>query len=272
VPGVFVTGVGNSVTGTVIRDAPHLGIGFAGNDHLFERNIFRRLVRETGDAGAIYTGRDWTARGTVIRHNLFEDIVGVGERGGTGVYLDDQASGIRVEGNVFHRVHEALHVGGGRANELVGNLVLDAAKPLHFDARGLNWQRAATLDPNDTLQTRLRAVPYDRSPWRERYPDLPAVLTDRIGQPLHNVIRDNVVVGQPWPALDPSLAEGQIVEGNVSVPSPLAESLFPALREAQEELAPASLEPADCRSVLPEAVCAIPFARIGPPARRGPPM
>jgi hypothetical protein len=45
-----------------------------GNDHTIRGNHFHDLVYGGADAGAIYSGRDWTYRGQMIEHNLFENI------------------------------------------------------------------------------------------------------------------------------------------------------------------------------------------------------
>ncbi|MCP4452631.1 MAG: right-handed parallel beta-helix repeat-containing protein, partial [Planctomycetes bacterium] len=67
-PGVSVSGVGHCVRHNVIHDGPHNAIQLGGNDHLIEFNEIHHVCFETGDVGAFYMGRDWTARGTVIRH------------------------------------------------------------------------------------------------------------------------------------------------------------------------------------------------------------
>ena len=61
-PAVGIAGVGNGVINCRLSDGPHAAIVFHGNDHLIERNLIERFVLETDDAGAIYTGRDWTER------------------------------------------------------------------------------------------------------------------------------------------------------------------------------------------------------------------
>lgn len=100
---IRVSGVGNHVAHNLIHDAPHTGILFGGNDHLFEFNEVHNVCRETGDVGAFYTGRNWTTRGTVIRYNYFHDIYGPYTHGAMAVYLDDAASGSTIFGNVFLR-------------------------------------------------------------------------------------------------------------------------------------------------------------------------
>ena len=69
-PAVSLQGVGNRATCNLIDNAPHQAISFGGNEHLIEFNEIHSVCFESNDAGAIYSGRDWTMRGTVIRNNL----------------------------------------------------------------------------------------------------------------------------------------------------------------------------------------------------------
>ena len=45
-----------------------------GNDHTIDSTHFHNLVYGGADAGAIYSGRDWTYRGQLISNNIFENI------------------------------------------------------------------------------------------------------------------------------------------------------------------------------------------------------
>ncbi len=192
-PAIEVGGVGQVVRGNLIAELPHAAIVFSGNDHLFEFNVVHEVAQETGDVGAIYTGRDWTARGHVIRHNHLHDIRGPGRWGSLGVYLDDQASGITVLGNLFVNVDQPVFIGGGRDNLVDNNFFVASAPPLHVDRRGRTWQRALTDDPDGVLQRTLQALAAAGSAHARRYPALPGLLKDRPGEPLGNVARRNAV-------------------------------------------------------------------------------
>lgn len=87
-PAVSLSGVGNRAAHNLIHDAPHLAIGLSGNDHMIKFNEIYEVVQETADAGAIYMGRGWTARGNVIRYNFIHDIPYEDTQG---IYLDDAA-------------------------------------------------------------------------------------------------------------------------------------------------------------------------------------
>ena len=95
-PAIHFDGVGNRATHNLIDNAPHMAIGFGGNDHLIEFNEIHSVCYESNDAGAIYAGRDWTMRGTVIRYNYLHHISGFEGRGCVGVYSDDQFSGTEI--------------------------------------------------------------------------------------------------------------------------------------------------------------------------------
>jgi len=190
-PGIRIEGVGNRARKNLIFNAPHNAIWFAGNDHMIEENDIHDVCEETQDSGAIYTGRDWSARGTVIRHNFLHDIQGVGAYGARGVYLDDQASGIEVSGNLFYRVPHSVFVGGGRDNVVENNLFVDCLVPVTLDSRGLSDQKRDVENPDSGLRTALAKVPYRQGPYR-KYKGLATTLEDNPGAPKGDRVVRNV--------------------------------------------------------------------------------
>ncbi|MBM4027064.1 MAG: right-handed parallel beta-helix repeat-containing protein, partial [Planctomycetes bacterium] len=62
-PAIGMTGVGLQASNNLIHDHPHCAILFWGNEHTIELNEIHHVCLETGDVGAIYTGRDYTFRG-----------------------------------------------------------------------------------------------------------------------------------------------------------------------------------------------------------------
>jgi len=192
-PAVMLNGVGNEVSGNSIHNAGHSAIIVHGNDHLVQYNEIYDIVQQTTDAGAIYLGRDWTEQGTVIRYNYFHDINDRVGRGVMAVYLDDQASGTRVYGNVFYHVDTAVLVGGGRDNAIENNLAVDGARTFLFDDRGLRWQASAVKDAQSQLRTRFANIPVNSFPY-QKYRHLATTLSDEPGAPKYNVIRKNVMI------------------------------------------------------------------------------
>jgi hypothetical protein len=200
-PAVNVSGVGMHIAHNLIHDGPHDAIQLSGNDHLIEWNEVHDVAQETDDVGAFYMGRDWTARGTVIRYNYFHDLIGAGRTQEMAVYLDDASSGITVYGNLFYRAGQAVLIGGGRDNVVQNNVFVECTPSIHVDARGLGWMR--DLVENDgTLPRLLRATPYQTPPWSARYPRLSVLLDDQPGAPKGNVVIRNISVGGRWLDID----------------------------------------------------------------------
>jgi hypothetical protein len=198
-PAVSVHGMGHRVAHNLIHDAPHMAIQFAGNEHVIEFNEIYRVCTETDDAGAIYTGRDWTWRGNRIQFNYFHHMgdyktwVGV-----MSVYLDDWASASTVYGNVFYKAGRAVLVGGGRNNTIENNIFVDCSPAVHIDSRGLGWAKPFLDDPDNTMFKALRATPYKEPPWSTRYPELVTVLDDEPALAKYNVVARNIRVGGKW--------------------------------------------------------------------------
>jgi len=195
-PAISLSGVGCRAQHNLIHDAPHEAIAFSGNEHLIEFNEIHHVCTETDDAGAIYAGRDWTMRGTIIRHNFFHDIGGGNHVGVQAVYLDDTFCGTKVLGNVFYRVQRAMLIGGGCDNIMEDNIIIDCAEALMLDARGLGWMKGE-LAEGSTIMKGLRAMPYQDEPWASRYPELVNILDDDPGTPKRNVFRRNLMVRSP---------------------------------------------------------------------------
>lgn len=205
-PAIQLGGVGASAIGNVISEGQHNAIMFFGNDHLIAYNDIFDVAKETGDVGAIYASRDWTARGTVIRDNFLHDIHGVGQLGSSGVYLDDQTSGILVKDNLFVRVNRPVLVGGGRDNVVHHNVMVASSPAIYVDARGLTWQSAETQsDAVGGYRNKLSNVPYDKELYSARYPHLAGILGDEPGAPKYNDVKWNLIIGSvPLEIVEPS--------------------------------------------------------------------
>ncbi len=143
-PAILLGGVGLSARHNLIHDCPHTAILFWGNDMAIESNEIYSVVLETGDAGAIYTGRDYTFRGNEVSRNYIHHLGGVG-MGTMGIYNDDCVSGTRMRGNVFHEVSRAIFLGGGRDFIVEDNVFVDCRPAVEMDGRGAsvhpNWRK-----------------------------------------------------------------------------------------------------------------------------------
>lgn len=207
VPAVLLSGVGQRVSHNLIHDHPHAAILFSGNDHLIDFNEIHHIALETGDVGAIYTGRDYSFRGNRIRHNFIHETGGVG-MGSMGVYMDDCVSGTEVFGNVFYKVHWAMFIGGGRDHRVENNIFVDCDPAVRVDGRGLDRAPVWREMVNDYMRQQLSKVPL--SLYRERYPAMksldayygppegPAIAGDAFKgvPPEGNVIAKNIAIGK----------------------------------------------------------------------------
>jgi len=200
-PAVQFTGVGFHVAHNHIYDAPHTGILFLANESVIELNHIHHVTLETGDCGAIYTGRDWTSRGNVIRHNYIHDTGGYG-MGSMGVYLDDCVSGQTIYGNVFARATRAAFIGGGREVTIENNIFVDCVPAVHLDARGLDDSQVWHNMVYKTMKERLDNVHHHEPPYSEKYPvlqELDKYYAENDGvPPENNVIARNISVGGRW--------------------------------------------------------------------------
>jgi hypothetical protein len=202
--GISMHGVGNRAAHNLIHDAPHQAIAFSGNDHLIELNEIHNVCFESNDAGAIYAGRDWTMRGTVIRHNYLHHIYGFENRGCVGVYLDDMFCGTEIRGNVFYQVPRAAFIGGGRDCRVENNIFVDCKPALHIDARALGWAgyHAQMWIKEGREKGTLSGIRFRDPPYRDRYPQLPGILDDDPAAPRGNVVARNICWKGRWDEIE----------------------------------------------------------------------
>lgn len=226
--GIALAGVGNRAANNHLHDSPHTAIHFSGNDHTIELNEIHRVCTESNDAGAIYAGRDWTMRGTVIRHNYLHHLSGFTggrERGCIGIYLDDMFSGVTITGNIFFDVTMAAYIGGGMDNRIENNLFIDCKPAVHVDARGLGW---ASKWPEQWMQEikdkgTLSGVRFDQPPYSERYPGLATLLTRTPPPPAPtgNTIAHNIEFGGVWSDIEKPAVPYVTFGGNLLGVDPL---------------------------------------------------
>ena len=194
-PGVQCWGVGVTLRGNRIHDAPHTGILYGGNNHLFERNEIWNLLYECGDAGAVYTGRDPTSRGNLLRFNYIHDC---GHRGRAtanmmGFYVDDCDCGDTFVSNRVVNVPRGLLLGGGQDNHIVGNVFERCDIGLSIDNRAIyekdKWD--SPTSPSWQMTRKVKEMHVDEEPWKSRYPLLATYLDGNPREPRHNSIVGN---------------------------------------------------------------------------------
>ena len=199
-PAIGINGVGNKALHNRLHDGPHNAILMGGNDHEVAYNEIYRVCTQTGDAGAIYMGRNLTMRGTLIWHNYFHDIGPTltakdGFVDVMAVYLDDCFCGTTIVGNIFLRAGRATMIGGGRDNTIANNLFIGCRPAIHIDARGTGWASFWFDGRDPFIMDGLKEVPYDQYPYAKRYPHLASVLKDEPAKAKYNRLANNVIVG-----------------------------------------------------------------------------
>ena len=202
--GVVLNGCGLSLRGCEVFNAPWDAVVYNGNDLMIESNDVHHVLTETGDAGAIYTGRDWTTQGNVLRYNFVHDI---GKRAdcdggdsvapGTkmmGMYFDDCDCGDEAYGNVFLNVPRGILIGGGREHPIRNNVFINCNLGLSMDCRGITWGNWNVPGGGWHLEGKAQELGYTKGIWAEKYPRLANIMNDHPREPLYNPIDGNVFI------------------------------------------------------------------------------
>ena len=195
---VTIDGVANRVAHNLVHDSPFEGMYLKGNEHIIEFNEIHHVNLETGDAGAIHTGRDWTWRGNIIRHNYFHHLLSPGLHGVMAAYLDDWGSGFTIYGNVFYKAGRAAFMGGGRDNRVENNIFVDCAPSVHVDARGLSWAGNYFDGTFTWLFDKMDEMNFSKPPFSVKYPELLKLYDDEPRLPKNNVVTRNISYGGRW--------------------------------------------------------------------------
>lgn len=182
-PAIRIDGVGNIVDQCEISQAPNMAIRIYGNDHKIINCHFFDICQTINDQGVIYTGRNPSERGHIIKGNIFRDITTSWDN--TSVYIDDGACGMTIQNNIFFKPGRyAVLIGGGSAIAVKDNLFVDGNVAIHLDNR-LETRSKKWLTPNGLFEKKLKAVRYTEEPYISSYPGIDKYF-DYQGKP-HNI-------------------------------------------------------------------------------------
>lgn len=138
-PSLSIYDVGARVSNCTFRDDPFNTMQFGGNDLIIEKNRFERICLNVSDMGVIYTGRNPSHKGNVIRKNFFSECLAKdGKCTIRGVYIDDGSGGYDIRENIFCRIKSAdpdstnagiaaIYYHGGHDNTAYKNVFIDCA-------------------------------------------------------------------------------------------------------------------------------------------------
>ena len=141
--------------------------------------------------GAVYTGRDPSAQGNLIRNNFFHHI-GNPETSTCAVYLDDGACGATVSGNVFYRVQTDALFGWGHNHLVRNNVFIDTRALIPSPMDNARWT-GYMADPLQVLRLR-KTINVLQPPYVTRYPELAHLFEEDPNYPRRNLVHDNVSV------------------------------------------------------------------------------
>lgn len=230
-----ITGVGVTVRHNLMHDAPHTAVLYWGNDMTITDNEIYSVVLETGDAGAVYSGRDYTCRGNVVSRNYIHHLGGVG-MGTMGIYNDDCLSGTVMNDNFFCECSRAIFMGGGRDFVAKNNVLVNCYPCVSVDGRGKSDHSMWRSMVNTTLRERFYNITGFKgqndmdgkttlvtgvtTPYIDRYPELADIDAfyhngEEIPHiPASAVIRDNVFCSKREIELDWDSEGGDFDIGN----------------------------------------------------------
>jgi Right handed beta helix region len=202
-------GVGIRVANNRIHDTANAGVAFGGADNLFELNEVYRVGMNSGDLGGFYGYCGFTGFGNVMRNNFVHHSMN-----GNAFYMDDGTSGTTVTGNVAYKCSMGVLMGGGHYNHFDHNIIIDCTKGIHLDDRGIS--RKYTLD-DKRLGGDVKSVNPDQSPWKEKHPQLAALVAGvETTIPKGDEVIGNVVINcdKPFEFPKPENAQGITQRGN----------------------------------------------------------
>ena len=186
---INIDGVGNVIRHCLIHNCPGSAIYLHGNEHLIEYNEIHHAMMEGDDHGAFYMGRDPTERGNIIRYNYWHDLAP--DHSTHCLYFDDSGGdGAKVYGNIFRKAGHlsTVNINGGSDIVVTNNVFIDCRKPVRMGFGGNVWRTKG-----GRFESLLKAVGCDKSPWRDRYPELLGYLAARPQMPRGNLFAKNLL-------------------------------------------------------------------------------
>lgn len=211
---VNIDGVGNIIRNCHLHDCPGQAILMHGNDHIIELNEMDRVVTEMSDQAAIYSGRDPSEAGTMIRHNFFHHLSSnhPGGHGVQGIFFDDYGTyTAHVVGNVFYKAGSTGVIKFFRGGEspIVNNIVVDC--PRLLQDQSCDHDAFLKFMHEDELGSKRvrKAVDIMKPPYSDKYPVLVKLYKNerKLSHPME---RNYVVNGDLSQFVDPESLNFQL--------------------------------------------------------------
>jgi hypothetical protein len=199
---VSVTGCGLKILNNTIHDGPHGAIFFRGRENEIAYNEIHSVCLDSGEMGAIYTGRDWTFCGNMIVANYIHDIYNPRPQRNRAIMLDDGCAGITMISNVFVRVAEGISL-SGIGNVIENNIFVENHPAVSCWQKWENHEDYTnTRYTHAQLLTILEELKPQEEPWKSKYPYLAmiddAIKTGKMRDPATRTrICNNIICNSP---------------------------------------------------------------------------
>lgn len=178
-PAIYDAAVGSVIRHNKIHGAVHQAISVESNDIVIEYNEIYDCMREAGDMGTIYYGRNPSLLGIVIHYNYFHDNGNVYPGSGQfDVYIDDGSMGAEIVGNLFTTTTSAcVMMHGAQFAKITGNVFASTENAVRFTA----WSSNGKMQGDWVMflydrgrhgcdaKPKMLAVNFDSDIWREHY-------------------------------------------------------------------------------------------------------
>ncbi len=195
-PAIQIYHVGNTVTHNDISDGEGTALMYSGQNNTIQYNEIYNVCKEVEDAGAIYVGRSWIARGNKILNNYFHDIepnidtTTGGRSPVAGIFLDDHYAGAYIEGNVFENIYgDGVRGNSGREHTINNNIFINCS------LRGTLITGDKEVTNVETQMAGLENSPYQNDVWKAEFSDLYNILSNNPTYQEDNTYTNNIHVG-----------------------------------------------------------------------------
>ncbi len=177
---IQIQGVGNLFAHNLVHDFPNSVLTWSGNDHLIELNEFYNCLYDADDASVMYTGRNPSGQGNIIRFNYLHHNGGREniKTGSAGIYLDDGTTGQIIYGNIIYKTGKAggaqfgaVFLHGAKDNIVANNIFIDCPIAIGFGPWPQErWEKF--LVSGDMKKALYSDVNISDSLFYQRYPTL----------------------------------------------------------------------------------------------------
>lgn len=196
---VNISGCGNTVINNTMKDTPHQMIGYSGTLNKILFNDISHACTDSGDMGAIYSGRSVIKRGNEIAYNYINNVSSDYSDYHliAGIYMDDGLCGQYIHHNVIKDTNVGIHLAGGSDNSVHNNIVLDSDSAISLS------QGSGKESQQENIFKEAEEYLKTNSLYVERFPTLKYIdSTKTLAR--GNFIHDNLIVNSGCTLYDTS--------------------------------------------------------------------